>query len=226
MLIIGAKGLAKEVLEIFHQRNELENLYFYDDISDDVPEKLYGQFPVLRNMEEVAELFKTDKRFTIGVGKPALRFELYNQFKAGGGELVSAISPTAQIGYYGTSIAAGAIVMAGTVISNDVKLGIACLINPNCTISHDNIIGDFVEVSPGVHITGNCRIGDFCNIGTNAIILPKVELGNNVTIGAGAVVTKNVENWLTVAGIPAKVINKSAEPPGTGNKKLIRNKES
>ena len=26
MLIIGAKGLAKEVLEIFHQKNELDNL--------------------------------------------------------------------------------------------------------------------------------------------------------------------------------------------------------
>ena len=40
MLIIGAKGLAKEVLEIFHQKNELDNLFFYDDISADVPDKI------------------------------------------------------------------------------------------------------------------------------------------------------------------------------------------
>jgi len=208
MLIIGAKGLAKEVLEIFHQKNVLQKLYFYDDISTDIPDKLYGQFLVLKNMEQVRLLFKTDQRFIIGVGNPALRFKLYQQFKSAGGEPVSAISPFAQIGSYGTSIAAGSIVMANTVITNDAKIGIACLVNPNCTISHDTVIGDFVEISPAVQITGNCHIGDFCNIGTNATILPKVKLGNYVTVGAGAVVTKDVEDGLTVLGIPARPSDK------------------
>jgi sugar O-acyltransferase (sialic acid O-acetyltransferase NeuD family) len=158
----------------------------------------------LRNMREVAELFKADNRFIIGVGKPKYRYELYNKFKAIGGELVSAISPLAQIGHYDTTIKAGGIIMAGTVITNNVTIGMACLINPNCTISHDNIIGDFVEVSPGVQITGNCLIGDFCNIGTNATILPGIRVGNNVTVGAGAVVTSNVADGQTVVGVPAK----------------------
>ncbi len=209
MLIIGAKGLAKEVLEIFHQKNELENLYFYDDISMDVQDKLFGQFPILRNIEQVVALFKTDPNFTIGVGNPKLRFKLYNQFKAIGGEMISTISHLALIGNYGTSIASGTIIMAGTVITNDVKIGKACLINPNCTISHDTLIGDFVVVSPGVQITGSCKIGDFCTIGTNATILPKIKLGNNVIIGAGAVVTKDVEDGLTVVGIPAKLLERN-----------------
>lgn len=208
MLIVGAKGLAKEVLEIFHQRNELENLYFYDDVSMDAPAKLYGQFSVLRNIEQVARLFKTDNRFVLGIGKPALRYELYHKFKDAGGELVSAISPLAQIGHYGTSIATGSIVMAGSIITNDVKIGMACLINPNCTISHDTIIGDFVEISPGAKITGHCIIGDFCIVGTNATLLPKIKLGNKVIVGAGAVVSRNVPDNITVAGVPAKEIYK------------------
>lgn len=208
MLIIGAKGLAKEVLGIFHKKNELENLYFYDDISTDVPEKLFGHFSVLRNMEQVAKLFKTDNRFTIGVGKPALRLQLFNKFVAAGGELVSAISSLAHIGHYGTTISKGAIIMAGTVITNDVNIGIGCLINPNCTISHDTVIGNFVEISPGVQITGNCTVGDHCIIGTGASILPKVKLGNHVTVGSGAVVTKDIVDWMTVVGIPARELIK------------------
>lgn len=208
MLIVGAKGLAKEVLEIFHQRSELENLVFYDDISIDVPEKLYGKFPLLRNMEQVAELFTTDNRFVIGIGKPDLRFALYTRFMEAGGKTVSAISPLAAIGHYGTNIEEGTIIMAGTVITNNVQIGKACLINPNCTISHDTIIGDFVEISPGVQITGNCIIGPFSNIGTNATILPGITLGKNVTVGAGAMVNKNIDDGITVVGVPAKPINK------------------
>ncbi|MFZ4771621.1 MAG: acetyltransferase [Ferruginibacter sp.] len=207
MLIIGAKGLAKEVLEIFHQQNELANLFLYDDISTDVPDLLYGQFKVLRNMEQVAELFATDNRFTIGIGNPQLRYQMYIQFEQAGGKLVSAISPLAVISHYGTHIAPGAIIMAGTLISNDVSLGIGCLVNPNCTISHDAQIGNFVEISPGVQITGHCKVGNFCSVGTNATILPNTQLGNNVIVGAGAVVTKNVDDSLTVVGIPAKATN-------------------
>ena len=209
MLIIGAKGLAKEVLQIFHQQNELANLFFYDDLSADLPDLLYGKFAILRNMEQVAKLFATDNRFSIGLGNPLLRKKMYEQFTLAGGQLVSVISPLAVIGHYGTVIAPGAVIMAGTVISNDVVIGLGCLINPNCSISHDTVIGDFVEISPGVQITGHCSVGHCCNIGTNATLLPKIKLGNYVIVGAGAVVTKNLADRLTVAGVPAKVLNKS-----------------
>ena len=208
MLIVGAKGLAKEVLEIFHQQNELTGVYFYDDVSEDVPEQLYGRFTVLRNMEQVVELFKMDNRFTIGLGNPLLRKKMYEQFTQAGGQMVSVISPFAIIGHYGTVIAPGAIIMAGTIISNDVYIGTGCLINPNCTISHDTVIGKFVEISPAVQITGRCKLGDLCSIGTNATLLPKIRLGNNVIVGAGAVIINDVADKLTVVGVPAKVLNK------------------
>ena len=54
MLIIGAKGFAKEVLEIFHQKDETENLHFYDDVSLDSPDLLYNQFKVLKNEEDAS----------------------------------------------------------------------------------------------------------------------------------------------------------------------------
>ena len=204
MIIVGAKGFAKEVLEVLHQLNQLEHLVFYDDVNEDVPAFLYGQFPVLRNKEAAAHYFKTvDSRFTIGIGNPFLRKRLALEFEAIGGDFTSTISPLARIGHYGNCIDKGSNIMTGTVITNDVTIGEGVLINLNCTVGHDSTIGDFVEMSPGVHISGNCKIGSYSNIGTNATILPKVTIGENVIVGAGSVVTKDIPDNCLVVGVPA-----------------------
>ena len=203
MLIIGAKGFAKEVLEIFHQRGETMNLHFYDDVSDDLTDHLYG-FPILRSTDAAARLFTTDKRFTIGTGRPSTRYMLYQKFVELGGEFTASISPFAHIGHYGNDIAEGCNIMTGAVITNDIRIGKGALINLNCTIGHDSIIGEFSELSPAVNISGHCTIGRQCTIGTAAILLPGISLGDFVTVGAGAVVTKDVPDGITVVGVPAK----------------------
>ena len=50
MLIVGAKGFAKEVLEVLHQLNETEDVVFYDDVNKDAPDFLYGKFPILKKV--------------------------------------------------------------------------------------------------------------------------------------------------------------------------------
>ena len=206
MLIVGAKGFAKEVLEVCYQLQQLEHLVFFDDVNADAPALLYNQFPVLKSIEEVALYFKTiDEAFTIGIGNPSLRKKLVHKFEAIGGIYTSTISPFATIGHFGTTIGAGCNIMTGTVITNDVSIGSGVLINLNCTVGHDSIIGDFVEMAPGVHISGNCTIGAYCNIGTNATILPKITMGENVIVGAGSVVTKDVPANCLVVGVPAVI---------------------
>jgi sugar O-acyltransferase (sialic acid O-acetyltransferase NeuD family) len=213
MVIIGAKGFAKEVLEIFSQRNELHNLFFFDNVSQDIPDKLYGRFPVLRTVEEVKRTFENtgDNRFTLGLGNPVYRFRFNRLITEAGGELVSTISPHTDIGSFGTSIAPGCNILSGTIITNDVTLKIGCLINPGCTISHDSILGDFVQVSPGARITGNCQIGNYSQLGTNSVILPRIKVGVNVIVGAGAVVTKDAPDNSMLAGVPA-VVKKKLKP--------------
>jgi sugar O-acyltransferase (sialic acid O-acetyltransferase NeuD family) len=213
MVIVGAKGFAKEVLEIFSQRNQLHQLFFFDNVSTDLPDRLYGRFTVLRTMSEVKEIFRKtgDTRFTLGLGNPVLRYNLNAKFKQIGGQLTSTISPNTDIGSFGTSIAHGCNILSGTIITNDVTLHTGCLINPGCTISHDSTLDEFVQLSPGVRITGNCFIDRYSQLGTNSVILPKVRIGKNVVVGAGAVVTKDVPDNVMVAGVPA-VIKKKLPP--------------
>lgn len=213
MLIIGAKGFAKEVLEVLHQLQKTDNLTFYDDVSVDLPDKLFGKFPVLRTISEAQNYFiNQDNKFTIGIGNPILRKKLSDKFIALGGEFESTISPRAVIGNFGNVIETGCNIMTGTVITSDVRIEKGCLINLNCTIGHDTILGEFVEISPGVNISGNCKIDAYTMIGTNVTLLPKIKVGSNVIVAAGSVVTKDVPDNCMVAGVPAVVKKELIKP--------------
>jgi sugar O-acyltransferase (sialic acid O-acetyltransferase NeuD family) len=208
MLIIGAKGFAKEVLEILSQSNCTDKLFFYDDVSKNIPIRLYEKFPILRCIDEVKKLFEQDRRFTLGVGGPTLRYDLFQKFSKIGGIFTSVISPFAHIGKFGTTIGSGVNLMTGTVVTNDVNISDGALINLNCTIGHDSYIGNFAELSPGVHISGRCFVGDFSTIGTGAVVLPDIRIGSYSSVGAGAVVTADVAEHTLVVGVPAKSIDK------------------
>jgi sugar O-acyltransferase (sialic acid O-acetyltransferase NeuD family) len=207
MLIVGAKGFAKEILEVCHQQNKTKNLVFFDDVNLDIPDFLYTDFQILKSLNEAQEYFNSvSNLFTIGIGNPLLRYQLYRKFSNIGGKFTSVISPYAHIGHFGNSIDDGCNIMTGSIITNDITINRGVLINLNCTVGHDCVLNEFVELSPGVSISGNCSIGSFSIIGTNATVLPKITIGENVVIGAGAVVTGDIPNNSLAVGIPAKVI--------------------
>ncbi|UOX33673.1 acetyltransferase [Flavobacterium sediminilitoris] len=210
MLIIGAKGFAKEVLEIFKQKNNLDNLAFYDDINTDICDLLFNQFPVLKDENNVKLRFKKgNNEFTIGIGNPILRKKLFDKFTLFGGKFVSTISPLATIGSFDVEIGEGSNILSNATLSNSSKIGMGTIVYYNVVITHDCVVGNFVELSPNALLLGHTKIGDFSKIGAGAIILPKVKIGKNVTIGAGSVVTKNIPDNAVVVGVPGKIIKYS-----------------
>lgn len=212
MLIVGAKGFAKEILQHFHNENQLKDLVFYDDVSNDLPNLLFNKFKVLRNIEEAKAYFETNSnKYVLGVGTPKARFLLKNKMDSIGGIIERVIVSSVEIGSYGVNIGKGVNIMSGTIITNDITIGNCTLINLNCTIGHDSIIGNFCELSPGVHISGHVKIDDFTSIGTGAVVIPGVKIGKNCIIGAGSVVNKDIPDNSVAVGVPAKVI-KEIEP--------------
>ena len=207
MLIIGAKGFAKEVLEVCHQNNELKDLAFYDDVNEEVKGLLFDKFPILKTPEQVKDYFsKYGPNFTIGIGDPHLREMMSDKFIALGGKLTSTVSYRAQIGSYDVNIGDGCNVLCNSTSSNSVTIGKGGLIYYHCIIAHDVTLGDFVQIAPRTTLLGRITVGSYTNIGANAIILPDLTVGSNVVIGAGAIVTKDVPDNTVVVGIPARII--------------------
>lgn len=123
MLIIGAKGFAKEILEILHQNKETENLCFYDDVNIDNPEKLYGLFPILKDFKAAESYFnKVSNKFAIGVGNPNHRKMLFNKFTILGGKAQTIISKNAEIGSFDNQFEDGVIITSGVIVTNSVSI--------------------------------------------------------------------------------------------------------
>lgn len=206
MLVVGAKGFAKEVLEVLHQKNEVENLVFYDDVNEDIGNTLYGVFPILKNYDEAKNyLNNVDSRFVIGLGNPIHRKKVFQKFITLGGKPTSTIAKSASIGSYDNKIGMGSNIMQKVILTNSIHVGKGVVINQLTSVGHDVVISDFVEISPNVSISGNCFIGEASFLGTSSTILPKIKIGNNVIVAAGSVVTKDVPDNCMVAGSPAMI---------------------
>ncbi|MEJ2594743.1 MAG: acetyltransferase [bacterium] len=211
MIIAGAKGFAKELLEIVYRDYRYKEISFYDDVSPKLPDKLFGRFLILKTKVELSNALKHSAYFALGVGVPKVRYQLDKLFKDNGGIIKTIISNKATVGSFDTEISDGCTIMDGVMVSNNVKIGYGCLINVNTIIAHDSVLGAYADIAPNVTISGSCMIGDYVSIGTGAILLPGVKIGTNVIIGAGAVIKNSIPDNSLVIGSPGKVIKKLNE---------------
>lgn len=89
-----------------------------------------------------------------------------------------------------------------TVIEDNVKLD--ALIH----IGHDAHLCENVEITAGVTISGFVKIEKGAYFGVGSAVRNRISIGKNTIIGMGSVVTKSVVDNLTVAGNPAKPLEK------------------
>ncbi|MFB9864462.1 acetyltransferase [Rufibacter immobilis] len=204
MLIVGASGHAKEILDVLSKNDLKFELNFFDNVTPDLPHKLYDTFRIIRTDDEVREVFKYDPSYILGVGGSEIRYKLCLKMNSLGGRLTSVISSLAIMGDFNIELGEGVNIMHNALISNDVHIGKGTLVNARSSIHHDVKVGQFCEISPGAILTGGVQIGDFTSIGSGVVVLPKIKIGKNVVVGAGAIVTKNLADNIVAIGAPAK----------------------
>jgi len=210
MVIIGAGGLAKELIDVLIKNDDYskETLYFFDEI-DHSKQSLFG-FKILHTVDEVKQIFnQVSNEFCLGIGSPQARYDLYQKFENIGGKPSTIVSSSSIIANFEIQFGEGVCIMNSVTISNSVVISKGTLVNADVLLGHDVKIGEFSDIAPGVKITGHCKIGKYVSIGTGAVILPKVKIGSNSYIAAGTVVANDIpENSLVVGIMPSRVVKK------------------
>lgn len=209
LIIWGASGHGKVVLDVVRAQGGFTSIVFIDDAS----RKLSGEFQGCRvagARTELASLRTSGyAHFVVAIGCNAARAECFQAARRIGIEPATLVHPTAAVSQSAT-IGRGTVVMPNAVINPDSVIGANCIINSGAIVEHDCCIADHVHLSPGVVLGGGVRVCAYSHIGLNASVLPEIEVGERAIVGAGAVVLEWVAPGDTVAGVPAKSLQRSA----------------
>jgi UDP-perosamine 4-acetyltransferase len=204
LIIIGAGGHARSVMDIALQNADYEIVGCIDPVPGDVLGK-----PVIGSDNDLETFFAGGIRHIfVAIGNNSLRHKLFNYALSIGFEPVNiisryaAISPHAHLGK-GICIMAGAVINVNTIIDDN------SIINTCCSIDHDCHIGKSSHIAPGVAFSGTVKSGEGVHIGTGASAIDGITIGDWAYIGAGAVVVKDIPPGVMAYGVPARVIRES-----------------
>lgn len=207
ILIFGAGGFAREVLEIIRDINAEEYVWevrgFVVDAGIDAPAMLKG-YPVLTGVNAIAAC--EGAHVIVAVGSSKSRKVIVEKIRAScTNPFATLIHPRAWIGS-DVKIGEGSVICAGAMLTTDINIGKHVHVNLGCTIGHDVNLRDYVSLNPRVSVSGNVDVGVGNEIGTGAVLIPNISIGEWSLIGAGSVAIKSLDPYVTAVGAPARVI--------------------
>lgn len=209
LLIYGASGLGREMLDMIMEINLISPQYEIEGwIDDGVPSgTIINNLAVLGNIDYIAEV--DSGAVVLAIADPNIKEKLYNKIKAENAQIVfpTIIHPSSSVSPL-SELDEGVIITRFCWVTANTKIGKCVLLNTRCDVGHDSRIGDFSSLMPSVNISGNVTIGKKVYIGVQSALLQGLSIGDSAIIGMGSKVMTNVPTNCTVLGNPAKIIQR------------------
>jgi sugar O-acyltransferase (sialic acid O-acetyltransferase NeuD family) len=224
IVIIGASGHAKVIIDIIEKRNQYHIVGLIDSFkpvgSNIFDYKIIGTEDDLHNL-------KNKYNFNIGIiaiGDNWTRKKIHEKIIAidSSFNFISAVHPNAVIGK-NVRIGKGTIIMAGAVINSDAEIGKFCIINTKASLGHDGNLKKYASLAPNATIGGNVKIGTCTAICLGSNVIQEITIGKHSIVGSGSLIVRNVPDFTMVYGVPGKFIRevKKGEKYLYHNDKLI-----
>lgn len=202
MVIAGAGGHGLEVLEVLLKNGFSKNEILFFDQDPKKCDQFIRGIRVVSDLSEVKQHFSFSIFFSLGVGNPTFRENLFNLLSQAGGIFKALLSDSSFLSH---SASGQFDAMPFSFIGPETEIGRGVLINTRAHVHHECKVGDFSDIAPGAILLGNSQAGKRCRIGAGAVLLPGIKIGDDVIVGAGAVVTKNFDSGSKIVGVPGRM---------------------
>lgn len=201
IIIIGAGGHAKVIIDVIRQTNEYE-IAGLIGTTNEVGQSILG-VPVIGTNQTLPILYNQGiTNAVIAIGNNHKRMALASDLHSWGFTLVNVISPHACVSPF-AHLADGIVISPGAVINADARIMENVIINTNASVDHDCLISAYSHICPGCSLAGGVKIGDGTLIGTGTSVIPGISIGVWSIIGAGSVVIRNLPDHIIAYGVPA-----------------------
>ena len=213
LVIIGAGGHAREILDLALAQNRVETTWnvrgcLVDAAFAAEADRWPGGPPRLGDLAWLNETNLRTCALIVAIGDSAASARIVEEIDSRGAHYTNyatLVHPSAVIGSR-VELAKGVVVGARSVLTCDITVGRHAHINVASSVAHDCCVDEFATLAPGVNVAGWVHVGAGVEIGTGATVIPKVQIGKGAVVGAGGTVIRDVAPETTVVGTPARPI--------------------
>lgn len=210
LLLLGAGGLAREVLAALRRTQEYRIFGFLDD-DRALHSSMVDGVPVLGGLSDAGNYPRCSFLACAGSGTArAGMVQTLTRSGVGEDRFATFVDPAVHLSE-GCTVGAGSILLAGTVLTAAVTVGRHVAVMPNCTLTHDDVVEDYATLTSGVCLGGGVRIGSGAYLGMGATVRQGVRIGAGTVVGMGSAVLRDLPGGQTWAGVPARELRAAAE---------------
>lgn len=204
LLIVGAGGLGREVLEATRAAGATGLWRVVGFLDDAPPAERVDGVPVLGGLDDVGRY--PDAHVVVCVGSATrnhMRRTVVERLALPPERYANVVHPSAVIPA-ATRLGNGTIVLAGVIATTPVSVGSHVTVMPGTILTHDDEVASFATFASGVRLSGGVRVGEGAYLGAGAVVREHLAIGAWATVGAGALVLEDVPPGEVWVGAPAR----------------------
>lgn len=208
LLLVCAGGLGREVAEAVQVAGR-DVLGFLDDDPARRGTSVHG-LPVLGGVCDAGRT--PGAQLVLCAGDGGAREDLARRLARAGltdRSYATVIHPAASVPP-SCHVGAGSVLLAGTVLTADVRVGRHVVCMPRVVLTHDDVVEDFATLCAGAVLGGSVRVGRGALLGMSSSVRPGVTIGRAAVLGMGAVALTDVPAAEAWAGVPARPLRGDA----------------
>lgn len=200
VVIFGAGGFAKSLIDLMRSVGEYEPICVVDDDRDAARDVL--GVPVIGGRAYLGPLRQHGLERAVNavgsIGRIQTRIDIFTFLERQGFSLTTLVDPRASVAA-SAELGEGSQVFAAAVVASAARVGRGVIVNTGAIVSHDCTIGDYTHLAPGATLAGEVEVGEGTLVGMGVTVHVGLRIGSGAVIGNGSVLREDVPDGTIVS---------------------------